>query len=255
MSKKRTAWGLDLAGYSTGKSGLARADLLRGKTLSITVFEEHPLSTKRHLPDGLPDCELSALRYMLRTGLVCVDVPIDLQELLVLNPPAHYVWQLTKRPVDFAFVGQPPLASWIGALVARFRRLWRGIDPNGEVLGDRLFETYPAASLRLLGLPHEGYKGCSDQANQVREQIASGLGLPAGLHLDDDELDSVLCALTGIAEDRCVLKEDKLQRNIAKKAHIPKDMAVPPRGYVLLKKVPGYCEIEFHREAEFTAGG
>lgn len=42
----KTAFGLDIAGYSTGKSGFARADLVDKNHIEVTVYEKHIFASK-----------------------------------------------------------------------------------------------------------------------------------------------------------------------------------------------------------------
>lgn len=39
-AKVKTAFGLDIAGYSTGKSGFARADLVDKNHIEVTVYQK-----------------------------------------------------------------------------------------------------------------------------------------------------------------------------------------------------------------------
>src|SRR5438477_3337874 len=78
---------------------------------------------------------------------------------------ALYYWQLVKRPVDHIFKALEPLASNLGFAVARISHLLGRLaaDNAGLMLGENLFETYPAATLQLVWhtnkLTGEKYKG------------------------------------------------------------------------------------------------
>lgn len=251
------AFGLDIAGYSTGRSALARAVLAEDGVVDLTVYTGHVFARKpkpgnfeEHLRE-----EVAVLRGCLALGKVMVDCPIDLQDLPT-PPRVTEPWHLVKRPVDHALGGMPPLADWIGAPAARMNHLWRLVTAEaGDPLGSSLFETYPAGSLRLLGLPHRKYKD-GEGAVTCREgrwgettlgAIATALGFEGenGLRLNHDEVDAAVCALTGVFEDDYRLQERGLEEAVAERLSAKKGRKGrgaafdrPPRGYVLLKRLP-----------------
>jgi len=253
----QVAFGLDIAGYSTGKSALARAVLAEDGVVDLTVYAGHVFSRRPkrgHFEEHVRE-EVAVLRGCLALGKVMVDCPIDLQELPT-PPRVTEPWHLVKRPVDHALGGMPPLADRIGAPAARMNHLWRLVSAEaGDPLGSSLFETYPAGSLRLLGLPHRKYKD-GDGAVTCREgrwgdttlgTIATALGFEGedGLRLSHDEVDAAVCALTGIFEGDYRLQERALEETIAERLSAKKrrkgrdaSPARPPRGYVLLKDLP-----------------
>jgi hypothetical protein len=111
------------------------------------------------MPDDLSAVvseERRLLENCCRIGPVIVDVPIDLQCLpKVVDRLERYeacrYWQLVMRPVDFALNGLKPLADNIGFPVARLANVLSGLAGSKTVvLGETLFETYPAASLDFL---------------------------------------------------------------------------------------------------------
>jgi hypothetical protein len=51
----KTAFGLDIAGYSTGKSGFARADLVDKNHIEVTVYEKHIFASKITGEDQIED--------------------------------------------------------------------------------------------------------------------------------------------------------------------------------------------------------
>src|SRR5579871_1354207 len=114
-------FGLDLAGYTTGKTALAVIEI-EGRRARATLLRGSPLSAKRASDDDLKQilkAEVAALNRCLKIGPLAVDIPIDLQHLG--NPDrAEYIWQLTRRPIDRAVGAMPALADRIGAPVARF---------------------------------------------------------------------------------------------------------------------------------------
>jgi len=160
-AKVKTAFGLDIAGYSTGKSGFARADLVDKNHIEVTVYEKHIFANKITGEAPIKDItekEKQILVTCLGKGPLFVDIPIDLQGL-PYPKKAKFVWELINRPVDFAFDALPPLANLIGSPVARFFNLFSSLQEDAKYqLGKQIFETYPAGSLMLLNLPNKNYK-------------------------------------------------------------------------------------------------
>ena len=251
-STVKIAYGLDLAGYSTGKSALARVEReCDSEKVCAKIFDDHPFAKRRIRREELNvECEGKAIEFMFGKGRLSVDVPIDLQGLMGLDPPDpeagtdphRFTWELTLRPVDYAFDALPPLATFIGSPVARFRNTLKtfGTSP----LGQRLWETYPAAVLRLLGdssacgsmIERRSYKGGRakrEGGNWVplpkgKKQMAAAraealackateLGITASdeTTIDDDDLDATLCALTGVAPPFALLCGSALEIEIS----------------------------------------
>ncbi len=250
----KTAFGLDIAGYSTGKSGFVRADRKDNNSIEITVFRRHAFAekcgAKTPLDDDIVKNEKELLIACCKKGCLLVDIPIDLQELPCPNN-VKFIWELVKRPVDFAFGAMSPLAERIGYPVARFLKLFSSIkDEFEEPLGKQIFETYPAGSLKLLksqipNLPFNRYKkqqaefknGCWNGGQLA--QIAQGLKLTPeiSITLNDDELDAIICAITGVVDDEYCLQGNELTNKI--NSLISNGKPYPaPNGYVLLKKRP-----------------
>lgn len=254
--QERAAFGLDLGGYSAGGSALVRATRRSPSEVAATVYRGHafskkPAKGKSFVP--LVEEEVKLLAACLRDSVLYVDVPIDLQGLP--HPRrAVYAWELVKRPVDFALGALPPLADRIGSVVARFQNLlYLLTEEKSDPLDDRLYETYPAGSLRLLGLPHKGYKiennrityenGTwvgSGPKGEVLASIASGLRMTSlpGEQLNHDELDAVVCALTGVVDRDSLLQEKDLETAIKGKVAYDRIDTAPPRGYVLMRRLP-----------------
>lgn len=253
----KTAFGLDIAGYSTGKSGFARADLVDKNHIEVTVYEKHIFACKSsgEVPiEGIVKKEKEILITCLKKGKLFVDIPIDLQGL-PCQKNVRYVWELVKRPVDFAFDAMPPLADRIGSPVARFLNLFLSLQREDSKydLGKQIFETYPAGSLKLLkkqipDLPYDKYKNqetkfnnriwISDKEGNL-SQIANCLELTSKKEITiiDDELDAIICAITGVVDDNHLLQEDELTKDINEL--ISNGEVYPaPKGYVLLKSLP-----------------
>ncbi len=251
----KTAFGLDLGGYSSGGSALVRATRRTTGEVEATIYSGHAFSKKPG--KGKPfapvvEKAVELLAACLRRAPLYVDVPIDLQGLP--SPGGDvYPWQLVKRPVDFAFDALPPLADRIGSVVARFANLLRSLpSENPRLLGRRLYETYPAASLRLCGLPYEGYKENARVAFEGSQwvgngpkgerlaRIANNLRMTAsrGTELGHDDLDAVMCALTGVVDERCLLQGNELAVAISEKVRDDRVDPTPPKAYVLMKRLP-----------------
>lgn len=254
----KTSFGLDIAGYSTGKSGFARARRKSDNSIIVTVYQGHVFSKKydgKLSLDSVETRERELLQACCKNSVLLVDTPIDLQGLPNFDD-ASFIWQLTRRPVDYSFGGMAPFANYIGAPVARFQNLLSASDDLESfesLVGTQIFETYPAASLRLLGLPYKKYKDHKivfedgHWTGGIAEKIAEGLELIAenGEMLNNDELDAIICALTGIVDNDQILQNDELKHEISKgiisKLKIEDLNGInvePPLGYVLLKERP-----------------
>ncbi|WP_168185938.1 DUF429 domain-containing protein [Magnetospirillum sp. ME-1] len=260
-------YGIDLAGYTVGKTRVAEAfEDDTGQTviqiLSGHVFDRKFGTDVRLSP--VADGEREALIAWLNAGRVAVDVPIDLQQLAQIGSKVDHVWELTKRPIDRAYGGMAPLADRIGAPVARFQHLLSGLpgESISASLGIRLFETYPAASLKLIKKVcpsldlKSGYKPSRARwtgAEWVRaddnKQSASladmcgaiGLYAVENIEIDDDQFDAALCALAALYASNthysCLGEE--LMRSAPKLTP-----GLAPDGYVLLKHLPATLLIQ-----------
>lgn len=261
----KTAFGLDLAGYTGGKSAFCRIDLNDEKTATATVYSGHIFAKitggKQSFFDTVQK-EVELLAACCKKAYIIIDSPIDLQGL-PFPENSEYSWQLTKRPVDFAFDALAPLAERIGYPCARVLNLYTRLTKEFEnPLGNQMFETYPAASLELLKLPSKGYKGeeitfrngywnwkKEDKKSEILAEIAEAfkLAAPEGLILNDDEVDSIICAATGIAGENKLLQGSKLAVEIRKRLqeklnlkNLEKIPSSEPEGYVLLEKLPAF---------------
>lgn len=263
----KTAFGLDLAGYSTGKSGFARADFIDKNLIEVTVYQGHIFARKskgEDLIEEIVKMEKELLLACCNKGHIFVDIPIHLQGL-PCPKNVKFIWELANRPVDFAFDAMPPLADRIGSPVARFLNLFSSLQEELNPLGKQIFETYPACSLNLLGLPSKNYKNSkislknmqwiSEKSGEVLVKIANGMNLTANekISLNDDELDAVICAITGIVDEKYRLQGNELTNNINKL--IEKRMKrktqcryFPPKGYVLLKDIPEEATINITKK-------
>ena len=267
----KTAFGLDPSGYSRSNTGFAQADLDGNGTILVTVYDDHVFGQTSSGSEPIArvaEGELEILRTCLGTCSVLVDIPIDLQGLPDPTEP-YFTWQLAKRPVDHAFGGLAPLASLTGAPVSRFRHLLLALreDPDGYP-GDVL-ETYPAATLRLLGLWRTGYGRRPATFTRGRWKggplacVAGGLGMVAdeGETLTGDEFDAAICAITGVVDRGKQLAGaglgGKVLEEIGSRVAAEHRSRVPahvPENYVLMKEKPG-AEIRIVRRSSGDPGG
>lgn len=265
------AFGLDLAGYSSaGKSKLVFFQKQSDMVATATVIEV-PVFKRRHEGKNLlvtvTDEEVRLFKACLTMGFpLLVDVPIDLQGLP--SPErTHWVWQLTQRSVDRAFNGMAPLASLLGYATARFRNLLRVVESElsqADLLGKTIWETYPAAGLKqILRRKPKPYKArttrfigsewvACEQPNQEAIDNTGLCQLATDLHLSssdeqawsDDDIDAVICALTGVLTGSDCLEGEDLRLKIEEKLtlkgfkNMPAELCKPPVGYVLPLRNP-----------------
>jgi hypothetical protein len=216
----RIGFGLDLAGYTTNKTTLSVIEA-NGKNACVTLLTGtvFSLSHASNLPlEPIVDEESEILRICLTRGRVAVDVPIDLQGLLSHELPQQ-IWGLTCRPIDKKLGALRALADRLGSAVARFKAIMLVGEFEGS-LGNRLFETYPAASLKATGCDARNYKNDSEVGRERRNQICNSLRFTNCSDLNDDDIDSVICAMTALKLD--------------KKPPLPRNKM--PRGYRLLQR-------------------
>jgi hypothetical protein len=231
-------FGLDLSGYSGGKTSLAFVEIA-GDVARAVILRGSAFSKPRHGVDDAPAtiaAERKALAQCMEIASVAVDVPIDLQGLLTPREVA-FIWELTKRPVDYAFGALAPLADRLGSCVARFRAIISTEQFRAEV-GRRIFETYPAASLGQLALTGKGYKG--DVGSAFRALLCRTLGCDRH-DLSDHDLDAIICGMTVAAPAKCRLEGSRLVQAM----HLADSFTgmtpsggEPPIGYVILERWP-----------------
>jgi len=79
---ERYAFGIDLAGYTTGRTVVAAMAI--DESRGFWLLRNSPFSTVRRtdaLLPGIVSAECEALQAMSRLGTVAIDVPIDLQNV------------------------------------------------------------------------------------------------------------------------------------------------------------------------------
>lgn len=194
---------------------------------------------------------------------VGVDLALDVAGL---GKDAALVWELTHRPIDFAFYGDAPVTDRIGEFGTRFRAMLAATD-----FADRFIEACPRATIELLafkgqyvgGAAHHGHSGWkADDKNQRNDKlmakILSELGvnpLPGAEKFSSDELDATLCALTALAKARGagLLEARELDAEItqrcARRAGAPENPAhKAPRNVAVLAQ-PYWATLNVSRRA------
>lgn len=284
----KPSFGWDLAGYGKSGSALCRADR-DGDTINARVFRVPVICCPKLKIDSsiqaTVEVELEMLRRFAKIGNTYLDVPVDLQLLARIMDHREdelglYYWQLVKRPVDHVFKALAPLASNLGFAVARTSHLLGQLagENVGLMLGENLFETYPAATLQLVRqtnkwteakykggkvIYHDGKwhahsgKRKDEQAGNKRRKndglatLATTLGFRAAEddEMTDDEFDAVICAVTGCLPD-CTLSRESLAttiRNMLVNETVnTRSVATmePPRGYAIFDHVPPGIQIQ-----------
>lgn len=267
--KTNSAFGLDISGYSTGGSGLAKADRLKNDGFAVDIFSDHVFKKIINGNDKVTPAlseEITAIKYLIENSILVVDTPIDLQGLpFVVNPT--FIWELALRPVDYAFKALPPLADKIGSPVCRFQNLLKSLPADLQnQLGISCFETYPAESLRKSECIAEKYKGTAEyraetgwtgspsnkpltrRLNDRFSQLLNNLEweMTSNSELTHDEFDAAICAITGIVNTNDLLQNEKLENEI--KARVQTRLTNhhrnvpfrtnPPSGYRILTRIP-----------------
>lgn len=172
---------------------------------------------------------LAALDHAERAAVDCpLGWPEPFVEFLVAPRGGHVpvpagvtglAWRrtLSRRTTDLAcehMSGVRPLsvaADRIAAVAMRGAGLLSALATQGKPVdrggGGVLVETYPAAALRLWGMPHQGYKGArnSGSLDQLVDAVRTAApwldlaGFDGLCRRSDDAVDAVLCALVARA--------------------------------------------------------
>lgn len=165
-----------------------------------------------------------------------VDVALDIDALGAGGsrraPALRQLWELTHRPIDFAFYGDAPLTDKVGEFGVRFRAM---LAASVFELGNDILEVYPRATVELLEFKGQYQGGQAHMAgtgwkaddrekrgDKLMAKLLAELGINAGVgagKLDSDDLDAVLCALTalGAATGQGVLAGKDLDIEIAER--------------------------------------
>ncbi|WP_278234717.1 DUF429 domain-containing protein [Isoptericola sp. AK164] len=187
-------------------------------------------------PIGWPDAFVD---YVVahRAGGHDLEIPETRRPLTYRATDLH-VWRRTGvRPLAVSAERIGSAAMRCAALLATLARSGTLVDRAG---GGPVLEVYPAASLKIWGLPHRGYKGRDPAARQVRERLVDAVATTfpwldlAGFAQDcrdsDDALDAVLCAvIAGLAHrGRCERVPEELRDTASREGWIvlPLDASV-----------------------------
>jgi hypothetical protein len=219
-------FGLDLSGFSTNRTSLA-AVVTHGEAAEAVLLRKSAFCGARDtnlLLREIVKAEAQDLRRCLDVGPVAVDIPIDLQNLLVPER-AEVIWELTRRPIDKKLNAMPPLADRIGSPVARFAAIMR--EGNfANRLGKDLFETYPSENLRRLRSAATDFERRASRRD-ARQDFCRALAIEVS-QANEDDLDAVLCALAAVAPEDSLVTEDEFQL----------DRGRTPKGFRILKRIP-----------------
>jgi hypothetical protein len=234
-------FGLDLAGYTTGKTCLAIARW-DGNRVDATLLSNSVFSANKKFPTNAQTAsvieqEVRTLKRCLKLGPVAVDVPIDLQNLLAPDQ-ADYLWELTLRPIDKALGAMCALADRIGSPLSRFRAIMHA-GKLGDSLGHSLFETYPEGTWRLNKIKSKGYKGTN--GGDACRALCAKLNVAPTLS-NDDALDAVIAAATAAADANHLVHESEYAE-VLRCLGGDKQYELP-RGYRLLKPLPKGVKVE-----------
>jgi hypothetical protein len=233
-------FGIDLAGYTTGKTSFAAARW-QGESVEVTLFSNSVFSANvRHqttepIAPALTE-EVRTLRRCFAVGPVAVDVPIDLQDLLAPQR-ASRIWELTLRPIDQALGAMRPLADRIGSPVARFRAIMRA-GAFDDLLGRSLFETYPAGTWLLNDVVSKGYKG--KNGGSACADLCARLNITPALS-NDDAIDAVIVAVTAASGADHLVSDAELAVRL--RGLGTEKRYELPNGYRLLKRFPASIQV------------
>jgi hypothetical protein len=233
-----TATGINLSAFGLARRPIVAAAALGDKgDVRVSLTPATMFKGKYKLSDAT-----EATFAEWRAGLlelprpIGVDVAIDIDALGAGGnrraPGLRQLWELTHRPIDFAFYGDAPLADRVGEFGVRFRSL---LAASVFELGDDILEVYPRATVELLefrgqyagGAAHHGGSGWkaddrSKRADKLMAKILAELGVnpgQGGENLNSDDLDAILCALTalGASLGQGVMSGDELNAEIAER--------------------------------------
>ncbi len=209
------ATGINLSAFGSTRRPTVAIARLDGDDVHIAL---HPadMFARSKLSDPAAD---TFARW--RTGLlelprpIGVDVALDAAGIGSQESGIGLLWELTYRPIDFAFYGDAPLTDKIGEFGVRFRAMLAagGLEPGRDLL-----EAHPRATVELLefkgqytgGGAHHGHNGWkADDKNQRADKLLARLFQELGVNpaqgaekLTSDDLDAILCALSALAHAR-----------------------------------------------------
>ncbi|MCB1175019.1 MAG: hypothetical protein KDK39_15710 [Leptospiraceae bacterium] len=214
-SSNKILYGIDLSGLANQKTKIVKCEE-HANSVEFSLITKNPFSVPRKGNFFIGDDSLSPYvefikQIVYESDGVYVDIPLDLQDLPNPKDP-HYLWQCSLRPIDKALGGLAPLGNFIGTPLAQFRFLLNEAQLFSQI-GEKIFETYPKASLELLyvkGLQKNvpKYKSLAalyknnnwEGINNGVADIANFLNIKShnGVQIDDDILDAIICCLAGL---------------------------------------------------------
>ncbi|MCA8911595.1 MAG: DUF429 domain-containing protein [Planctomycetes bacterium] len=255
----QTATGINLSAFGQARRPvLATASLGDRGDVRVELQPAEMFGGKHKLSDKSEE-----VFAVWRAGLlelprpIAVDVAIDIDVLGMGGtrraPAERMLWELTHRPIDFAFYGDAPLTDRISEFGVRFRAL---LAASAFQIGNDIFECYPRATVELMefrgqylgGSAHHGGTGWkaddrNKRADKLMAKLLSELGANAGQgaeKLDSDDLDATLCALTALAATtgQGLLGNDELDHEVAERAARRGNAEVEPQ-----HTAPGACAV------------
>lgn len=212
---KHTAAGINLSAFGIDRRPmLALAHEEGDDVISVRLSPLASFGGKVKQMDALDDLFARWRKDLLELPRpMAVDVPLDLQGL-GSRGEARYVWELTHRPVDFAFYQDAPLTDRIGAFNARFSEF---LARSQFALGKDIIEVSPPACVEFFdfrgsykgGSAHQAKAGhwkaddSTQSADKAFTKVVHELGFnienTAEGRLDSGDVDAILCALTALA--------------------------------------------------------
>jgi len=209
------ATGINLSAFGVAhRPVVAVAHMERATEVHVTLYPESPFGGRTRLADPS-----DALFAQWRTGMldlprpIAVDVALDVSALAADAPT--FLWQLTHRPLDFAFYGDAPLTDRVGEFGVRFRAM---LAQSAFELGADIIEAMPRATIELFdfkgqyqgGGAHHGPNGWkadnrTKRGDKLLAKVLEEIGAnphQGAENISSEDLDAILCALTALAVQR-----------------------------------------------------
>jgi hypothetical protein len=212
---KHSAAGINLSAFGIERRPMLAIAKEEGEgVVSVKLGPMASFGGKIKLMDPLDDLFARWRKDLLELPRpIAVDVPLDLQGLGARSD-SRFIWELTHRPMDFAFYQDAPLTDRIGIFNVRFLELMGRSQFNA---GKDFIEVSPLACTEFFdfrgiykgGRAHQGKGGAwkaddsTVSADRAFTKIAHELGFnienTAEGKLDSGDFDAVMCALTALA--------------------------------------------------------
>lgn len=228
------ATGLNLSAFGIGKRPvIASATLKKNGEVKVSLAPAPFFAGRSKLSDSAIEIFKAWRMAMLELAKpLVVDIALDTTQLSTENP--EILWQVTHRPVDFAFYGEAPETSAVGEFSQRFRAFMASSQFD---LGKDIFETMPGAIVELYNFKgqyksssaHHGQHGWKPDNKQKRSdrllcnlltELGINPGNKSGAKLTSSEFDAVICALTALAieEGKPLMNGGRLAEEITQRA-------------------------------------